>query len=236
MDTPEVSEEVKTLLLLNEDYQDQLRQAKQDISGLVGQMTQLTLAVNAMTDKQMKGKPTIAVQADTPVTGATAVVSGPTQAVLEGTQPSTSSTWPQWSLPHPGVGTIPIQVYRGPITATSSSTSQVSAGVPAGLGVAKPLWSSGAANYQQHINPPVVPPHNPAAGPGGWMGWGNLQSTPGQVGVSLVPPTLLPHSLLHQDWFETRTTESKGKRSKHWMRPDFLFHQRSVTMSYHTES
>ena len=40
--------------------------------------------------------------------------------------------------------------------------------------------------------------------------------------VPLVPPTLLPQSLLHQDWFSSdRSTESKGKQAKHWLRPDF---------------
>ena len=41
-------------------------------------------------------------------------------------------------------------------------------------------------------------------------------------GVQMVPPTLLPQSLLHQDWFSSdRSSESKGKRAKHWLRPDF---------------
>ena len=45
---------------------------------------------------------------------------------------------------------------------------------------------------------------------------------PGQVGVPLVPPTFLPQSLLHQDWFgDGKPSDSKNKRSKHWMQPDF---------------
>ena len=56
----------------------------------------------------------------------------------------------------------------------------------------------------------------------GWTGWGGMQSLPGQVGVPLVPPTLLPESLLHQDWFgDGKPSDGKNRRSKHWMRPDF---------------
>ena len=49
------SEDVKTLLELNQSYQDQLTQARNDISGLVGQMTQLTLAVNTSTTGEQAG-------------------------------------------------------------------------------------------------------------------------------------------------------------------------------------
>ena len=111
-----------------------------------------------------------------------------------------------------------------PPTHPANATS-INLGVPAGLGVAKPIWYASQVTPGQ---PTIVPPMNPGqvvndqgAG-GGWPGWGQMQGTPGQVGVPLVPPTLLPQALLHQDWFsEGKSSDSKCKRSKHWMRPDF---------------
>ena len=112
--------------------------------------------------------------------------------------------------------------------------------IPAGLGVLKPDWSvpqvqarslhpqqvvplSSAPHLHIHQAALVVPPCNPTISqPIGWTGLGGMQSTPGQVGVPLVPLTLLPQSLRHQDWFgDGKSSDGKNKRSKHWMRPDF---------------
>ena len=203
----EVSEDMKSLVQMNQGYQDQIKQAKKDISSLVDQMMQLTMVVNTLTTGHLSGaQHTPAVPPIQP----TQLGSTPSTTTMN-SQSAGPATYPSWSLPPPGLGAT-----RG----VPTQPPQVGPGVPAGLGVAKPIWSTTQSAGLPN-NPPMVPPHNPSAGNMGWAGWGSLQSTPGQVGVPIVPPTLLPNSLLHQDWFETKTSDSKGKRSKHWMRPDF---------------
>ena len=207
--------DLNCLLRDNIECKRQLQHTRAQWGDLVTQMTNLTAAVGALRITQPAAPlPPVSAHSSVPLATSSPLITSATPIV---------NTTSVSGLPSSAPPLLPQGAQGG--------------GVPAGLGVLKPLWSTASVsqpwnstNTGQMLGqagssavPVIIPPMNPGSisASKGWPGWGQQQGTPGQVGVPLVPPTLLPQSLLHQDWFGDSKPESKSKRSKHWMRPDF---------------
>ena len=64
-----------------------------------------------------------------------------------------------------------------------------------------------------------------------------VRGSAGRRGTADVNTSACQHGSVHQDWFSlNRSSESKGKRAKHWLRPDFyLPHDRKYDDSLYDE-
>ena len=230
--------DLSAILLDNQECKREIKETRLDMLNLIQKMGDLTVAMNAVTI----GQRALAAAAPAPVPAELgAGLTTTTAPSLPLGLPSLHTVQSAVTVPNPvGAGLATTSVPHVPPISVGATGSE-SSGIPAGLGVYKPIWSTasnwtppttthapmggaGMAYPGLSARSAVVPPLNPSSLPTGqgWSGWGQQQGTPGQVGVPMVPPTLLPQALLHQDWFaDNKSSESKGKRSKHWMRPDF---------------
>ena len=198
--------EVETSLQINLDYSDQLSQASKYIAGSVGQMSQLTMAVNAMTagedppsQEAVPGASHVAADS----TAALSVVGGSSGLSWVDSQPGVTTTWPGVVSSHGSLVHTSTMGHQLPVTAATTH-HQVHSGIPAGLGRCR---TNLIKFFNRHAVPsPAHCPSSESVSRPGWLsGWGSMQSMPRQVGVPLVPPTLMPNSLLHQDWLEQKS-------------------------------
>ena len=165
-----------------------------------------------------------ATGAATTVTWSQTNMAAPTGAYGASLGPSTvplfSTGFSSADIP-PGVAQFPSQLWA---TQGASATPLQVPGFFRG-GLQLPPQSSNASTWNQLIGGQTRSQWDQLIG--GNTGGGTPNAVPGGLsstgaGMPIVPPTLLPQSLLHQDWFTSdRSTESKGKRAKHWLRPDY---------------